>query len=46
VASNPVTSFAGIALAALGALAIANLIAAYSGWRAVRLPTAKTLRAE
>jgi ABC-type lipoprotein release transport system permease subunit len=46
VASNPVTPLVGMTLAALATLAIANLIAAYPGWRAARLPTAQALRAE
>ena len=46
VASNPVTPLVGMTLAALAALAIANLIAAYPGWRAAQLPTAQALRAE
>lgn len=46
VVSRPETSAMGIAAAALGALVVANVIAAYPGWRAARLPTAEALRAE
>jgi ABC-type antimicrobial peptide transport system permease subunit len=46
VPSGPETSAVGIAAAALGAVVVANLIAAYPGWRAARLPTAEALRVE
>jgi predicted lysophospholipase L1 biosynthesis ABC-type transport system permease subunit len=46
VASPPVIPLTAVALALLGALAVANAIAAYPGWRAARLSTAAALRAE
>lgn len=46
VASAPVTPIVPLALAVVGALVVANLVAAYPGWRAARIPTAVALRVE
>ena len=46
VASESVTSVIGIAASVLGAILIANLIAAYPARRAARIPTAEALRVE
>ena len=46
VASGPVTSIVRIAAAVVGAVVVANVIAAYPAWRAARVPTAEALRVE
>jgi ABC-type lipoprotein release transport system permease subunit len=46
VPNEPVTSVSAIAAAALGAVIVANMLAAYPAWRAARVPTAEALRAE
>jgi ABC-type lipoprotein release transport system permease subunit len=43
---DPVVPAASIALAAVAALALANLVAAFPGLRAARTPAAEALRAE
>lgn len=46
VASGPVTPLLGVTATVLGAVVVANVIAAYPAWRAARLPTAEALRVE
>jgi|CZKT01.1.fsa_nt_gi hypothetical protein len=43
---DPVIPVVSIAVAALAALILANLVAAVPGWRAARTPTAEVLRSE
>jgi ABC-type antimicrobial peptide transport system permease subunit len=46
VVSGPVTPLMGITAAVLGAVVVANAIAAFPAWSAARLPTAEALRVE
>jgi putative ABC transport system permease protein len=46
VVSEPVTPLMGITAAVLGAVVVANAIAAFPAWSAARLPTAEALRVE
>jgi ABC-type lipoprotein release transport system permease subunit len=43
---QPTASVPSVVIVVIGALLLANLVAAFPGWRAARTPTALVLRAE